>query len=132
MLRFNKKYFVFAFILFVVEVLIALFVRDSFIRPYVGDYLVVVLIYCAIRAVLNAPVIKVAIAVLLFSYTIEVLQYFQIVNRLGLQDNIIAKTVIGYGFEWFDLVAYTLGVITVLALERRNLDNRKKPNTSTF
>lgn len=132
MLRFNKKYFLFAFILFVVEVLIALFVRDSFIRPYVGDYLVVVLIYCAIRTVLNAPVIKVAIAVLLFSYTIEVLQYFQIVNRLGLQDNIIAKTVIGYGFEWFDLVAYTLGVITVLALERRNLGNRKKTNTSTF
>ena len=33
--------------LFVVETLIALFVRDAFIRPYMGDVLVVILIYCA-------------------------------------------------------------------------------------
>ena len=31
--------------LFVVETLIALFVRDAFIRPYMGDVLVVILVY---------------------------------------------------------------------------------------
>ncbi len=31
--------------LFIVETLIALFVRDAFIRPYMGDVLVVILIY---------------------------------------------------------------------------------------
>ena len=125
MYRFNKKYFLFAFILFVVEVFIAIFVRDAFVRPYVVDYVVVIFIYCSVRAVMNASIFKVAIAVLLFSYTIEVLQYFQIVNRLGLQQNIIAKTVIGYGFEWLDLLAYTLGIITVLILERPKMANRK-------
>jgi hypothetical protein len=129
MLRFNKKYFVFACILFFIELFIALFVRDSFVRPYVGDYLVVILIYCAVRSVLNAPIINVAVGVLLFAYAVEVLQYFQIVNRLGLQNNIVAKTVIGYGFEWFDLVAYTLGSITVLAVERNVLNSGKKDNT---
>lgn len=129
MLRFSKKYFFFTAILFAVELLIALFVRDSFVRPYLGDYLVVFLIYCAVRAVLDAPVINVAIGVLLFAYAVEVLQYFQIVNKLGLQNNTIAKTVIGYGFEWIDLVAYTLGILTILILERVILNRRKKTNT---
>lgn len=129
MLRFNKKYFLFTIILFIIELLIALFVRDSFVRPYLGDYLVVFLIYCAVRTVLDAPVINVAIAVLLFAYLIEVLQYFQIVNKLGLQNNIVARTVIGYGFEWIDLIAYTLGILTILTLERSGLNRRKKDNT---
>lgn len=121
MLTFDKKYFFLAIILFVIEVLIALFVRDTFVRPYVGDYLVVILIYCAVRAVLKASVWKVALGVLLFSFLVETLQYFQIVNRLGLEHNTIARTVIGYGFEWSDFVAYTLGILTVLALEYKNL-----------
>lgn len=118
MLVFNKKYFLFAVLLFIAEVLIALFVRDRFIRPYFGDYLVVILLYCAVKAFIKAAPLKVAAGVLLFSYTIEVLQYFSIVDRLGLTDHIIARTVIGYGFEWWDLLAYTLGIVTVLILER--------------
>ena len=130
MLRFDKTYFLFTLVLFIIEICIAVFVRDSFVRPYVGDYIVMILIYCGVRTVLNAPVINVAIAVLLFSFAIETLQYFQLVNRLGLQNNIVAKTVIGYGFEWLDLVAYCIGIITILILERRKLNNRKKYNTS--
>jgi len=119
MLTFKKRYFLFALILFTTDVLIALFVHDSFIRPYFGDYLVVILVYCAVKTFLKSAPLKVATGVLLFFYTIEVLQYFRIVDRLGLSGNAIAKTVIGYGFEWWDILAYTLGIITVLILERR-------------
>jgi hypothetical protein len=118
MLTFNLKYFLAACVLFIIEVLIALFVRDSFIRPYFGDFLVVMLIYCFVMAFVRASPVKVAIGVLLFAYGIEVLQYFHIVDRLGWSDNIIAKTAIGYGFEWLDLLAYTLGVATILIFER--------------
>ena len=118
MLTFNPRYFLFATILFITEILIALFVHDRIIRPYVGDYLVVILIYCAVRTFFQAPVLKVAIGVLLFSYLVEVLQYFKIVDRLGLAENVIAKTVIGYGFEWLDMLAYTLGVMSVVIIER--------------
>jgi len=118
MLKFNRKYFLFALAFFVIEVLIALYVRDTFIRPYFGDYLVVMLLYCAVKAFINATPVKVAIGVLLFSYLIEALQYLQIIERIGLSDNVIAKTVIGHGFEWWDMLAYTLGVATVLMLER--------------
>lgn len=126
MLAFNKRYFLLTIVLFIIELLIALFVRDSFVRPYVGDYLVVILIYCAVRTFLKASVWKVALGVLLFSYLVETLQYFHIVNRLGLENNIVAKTVIGYGFEWMDLVAYTLGILTVLAFERKSRYHSKK------
>jgi hypothetical protein len=80
--------------------------------------------YCAVKTFLKAPVVKTAIGVLLFSFLIEILQYFRIVNRLGLQDNTVARTVIGYGFEWMDLVAYTLGVLTILLMERKSLDKK--------
>jgi hypothetical protein len=116
MLTFNTKYFFFAAVLFVIEVLIALFVHDRFIRPYVGDFLVVILIYCAVRTFIKASPAKLAPGVLLFSYSIEILQYFQIVDRLGLSENVIAKTVIGYGFEWWDLVGiYTWGWVNFTA-----------------
>lgn len=117
MLSFNLRFFLLSILFFVTEVLIALYVKDSFVRPYVGDYLVVMLIYCAVRTFIKANPVKIAIAVLLFAYLVEVLQYFRIVDRLGLSGNLVAKTVIGYGFEWLDMLAYTLGVGTILLVE---------------
>lgn len=117
MLTFNLRFFLLTILFFVTEVLIALYVRDNFVRPYVGDYLVVILIYCAVRTFIKANSFNVAIAVLLFAYLVEVLQYFRIVDWLGLSGNLVAKTVIGYGFEWLDMLAYTLGVLTILLVE---------------
>jgi len=126
MITFNLKFFLFALVLFIIEVLIALFVHDSIIRPYVGDFLVVILIYCGVRTFLKASPLKVAVGVLLFSYLIETLQYFSIVEKLGLAQNVLAKTVMGYGFDWLDILAYTLGIVTVLIVERLGRDDTSK------
>ena len=126
MLTFKPGFLVIALILFVIEVLIALYVRDSIIRPYVGDFLVVIMLYCFVRAFVKISPWKIGVAVLLFSFTIETLQYFKIVDRLGLTNIPIAKTIIGYGFEWLDILAYTIGVITVLILEKRWLNVASK------
>ena len=40
-------------VLFSIETLIALYVHDTVIRPYVGDMLVVVLVYCFVRILLT-------------------------------------------------------------------------------
>ena len=117
MLTFNKIYFSLAVLIFVVEVMIALFVHDRFIRPYVGDVLVVILIYCFARSFFNLPVLPTALAVLVFSFLIETLQYFDIVTKLGLQDSKIASTVIGNSFAWIDILAYIIGIILVLCFE---------------
>src|SRR3954469_23359590 len=119
MFIFRLGYFLLTLFLFIVEVLIALYVHDKIIRPYIGDVLVVILIYCFCRSFLRVPVKPLAISVLLFAFLIELLQYFQIVRVLGLQDSKIARTVIGVGFEWLDLVAYMVGFVMVLAVEKR-------------
>lgn len=128
MVRFSFKFFSFTLLLFIVEVFIALYIHDRFVRPYLGDYIVVFLIYCFIRTFLKASPLTVVIGVLLFAYFVELLQYLRIVDRLGLTDNLLAKTVIGYGFEWLDMLAYTLGAVTILLLEtvsRRKISGGK-------
>ncbi|MEO7531450.1 MAG: DUF2809 domain-containing protein [Sediminibacterium sp.] len=115
--RFDKNYFLFTILLFITEVLIAVYVHDQFIRPYVGDYLVVILIYCFGMSFITAPVWKVALAALLFSYTIETLQYYNLVGILGLQKSRIANIIIGNSFSWNDIWAYTLGTASLLCIE---------------
>jgi len=118
MLTFNKNYFGLAILIFTIEVLIALFVRDNFVRPYLGDVLVVILIYCFVKSFLRMPVFTLAILVLVFSFTIEFLQYLNIVEKLGLQKSAIARTVIGTSFVWIDLVAYMAGIAIILVIEK--------------
>ena len=124
-IRFTKKYFFLTVLLFITEVLIALFLHDNFIRPYVGDYLVVILIYCFCMSFVSAPVWKIALATLLFSYLIETLQYFNLVGMLGLRHSRIANIIIGNSFAWADILAYTLGAFTVVRTEYFLLNKRK-------
>jgi len=121
MLRFHKTYFLLAVALFLIEVLIAAFAHDRFVRPYVGDFLVVIFLYCLLQSFLNISCTKAALGVLLFSYVIEISQYFHLIRHLGLQHSRLAHLILGSGFEWIDLIAYTLGIIVVLLLEKTRI-----------
>jgi len=118
MLTFNKTYFGLTILIFLTEVLIALYVHDSFIRPYLGDVLVVILLYCFFKSFLRLPVLTVAIGVLVFSFTVELLQFFNIVERLNLGHSKIARIVIGTSFSWIDLLCYTVGIAIVIGVEK--------------
>ena len=120
-LKFNQHYFIITLLLLGIEVLIAKFAHDSIIRPYVGDFLVVILIYCFIKSFLATDYLNTAIAVLIFSFSLEFLQYFDIVTKLGLGHSKFARTVIGTSFEFIDLIAYTLGIILVIYVENKKL-----------
>ena len=103
--------------MFVTEVYIGMFVKDDFVRPYMGDFLVVILIYAFVRTFFKYPIVNVAVGVLLFSFFVEILQYFNIVDVLSLGSNRLARTIIGTAFVWEDFIAYTLGVLTTLGCE---------------
>ena len=118
MFRFHKTYFLLTLLLFLTEVLIALYVHDNFIRPWFGDFLVVILLYCFLRSFVAFSSSTAALLVLVFSFSVEMAQYFKLVNLLQLQDNKIARTVIGTTFEWTDLMAYMFGVTFVLVVEK--------------
>jgi len=117
MFTFNRNYFIIASIILVIEVIIALFLNDKFIRPYFGDVLVVILIYCGIMTFVNCSYWVVATIAILFSFTVETLQYFNIIDKFGLQNNKIAQAVIGTSFSWKDLVCYSTGIIVVIIIE---------------
>ena len=120
MLTFNRNYFALAILIFTVEVLIALFVHDDFVRPYLGDFLVVILMYCFIRSFLRLPVLTVAASVLCFAFAIEALQFLNVVEKLGLQESKFARTVLGTSFSWLDLLTYAIGIVVVVWIEKRN------------
>ena len=118
MFKFNIQYFAFALGLFFVELYIGIYMHDAIIRPYGGDVLVGILIYCFVKSFLNSPVLPTVLSVLLFCYLIEIGQYFNYVTVLGLQNSRIACVVLGTGFSWIDMLCYTAGMLVVLLLER--------------
>ncbi len=107
-----------------VEISIALYVNDRFVRPYVGDFLVVILIYYFAKAFVAAPFWRLFWAVLFFAYFVELAQYLQLLRFLGWQNSPVARVVMGVAFEWGDMLAYTLGMLAVAAFER----HRKAPH----
>ncbi len=118
-LRFDQVHFLRTIILLIVLVLIALFVRDRFIRPVFGDFLVVIFMYYAVASFINMSKIWLALGVLFFAYAVEIGQYYNLVYHLGLKGNRLAEVVIGMGFTWTDMLAYTLGALFVYLLESK-------------
>jgi hypothetical protein len=113
----RMNYLIAALAIFITEVLIALYVHDDLVRPWGGDVLVVVLLYCLVRAATRLNVLAAASAVWVFSWFVEALQYLQIIRILRLEDNAVAQTIIGTTFSWLDIVAYTLGIVSVVGIE---------------
>lgn len=104
--------------LFTIEVLIALFVRDGFVRPYLGDVLAVALVYTALRAVTPLRMAPAIAAALVVAFAIEIAQWFRIVDLLGLAGNPMARVVLGSYFSVEDLTAYIAGAACVPLFEK--------------
>ncbi len=109
-------------LLLLTEIMIALFVHDSFVRPYVGDFLVVILIYCFLRSFFVLKKIPTAIAVLVFAYAVEFSQYFHFAKILGAEHFKILRTILGTSFSWTDILMYTLGIAAVMLVDRDGIE----------
>ena len=114
----SKWYLLVTICLLFIEIAIALFVKDKIIRPYIGDLLVVILIYAFVKIWISNREILVAICVFVFACFIELLQYFHIVEVLGLDDNKVATVIIGSKFNTLDIVMYLMGTIVVILTEK--------------
>ena len=117
-LTFNGRYFLLAVIIFFIEIFIALFVSDTLVRPFIGDALVVILIYCTLRIFLNVKYWKAALGVFIFACAIEILQYFDYVKLLGLENNRVLSVAMGRTFEWLDFAAYLAGFLLIMFSEK--------------
>lgn len=93
-----------------IEVMIALFVNDNF-RPYVGDMLVVVLLYTFLKVFFIEKPRILPLYVFLFATSVEMMQGIRIVELLELQDNRFFSVLIGTTFDMKDIVCYAVGCI---------------------
>ena len=117
MFHFRLSYFLLTLLLIGVEIFIGARMHDAVIRPYGGDLLVVVLLYCLVRSFWDLPVVPLSLGVLVFSYLVETGQYFHLADRLGFTRPSLMRTLIGTYFTWVDMLSYTLGIGLVLASE---------------
>lgn len=118
----NEKravYIVLTILLLTVEVLIALFVHDRIVRPYIGDMLVVVVIYTFVRIWIPDGLRLLPLYVFLFATGVEILQYFNLVELLGVSDNRFLRILLGTSFDWKDILCYAAGAVLVWTVERK-------------
>ncbi|MEP5340519.1 MAG: DUF2809 domain-containing protein [Algibacter sp.] len=118
-LKFNDLYFVLFIVLLYIEIAIAICLKTGFIRHTFGDFLSTILLYTFFKSFLKVNTIKLGISVLVFAFIIEFGQLINILEVFGLENNHVVKIIFGSTFQFSDLVAYTLGIATVLIIETR-------------
>ena len=104
-------------LLLIAEILIALFVNDNFIRPYVGDALVTLLICSFLRIVFPKGISLLPAYVFVFAVAVEVGQYFDVIGLLGIESRFLS-VLLGRTFSYVDVLCYAVGCLLSYAIDR--------------
>lgn len=115
--RFHLGYCLFALTVLLVEIVIAKYM-SGWVRSYLGDVLVIVLLYSAIMSVAALNKKSVVLFTLIVAFAIEFAQYFKLAERLGFAPDSVAYIVLGNTFSGADLGCYAIGAILILLVER--------------
>ena len=99
------------------EIYIAVCVKGGFVRHYLGDVLAVILLYAFVRAIFSAPPSNLALKIFAFAAALELVQYFGVVQILGVENKIL-KVIIGGTFDFTDLLCYAVGCVLASAYEK--------------
>jgi hypothetical protein len=111
------RYFSAFLILLLIEFTIAYFHFNPFIRGFLGDVLVMLLLYSFLKIFIKNNVFNIAISVLGFAFLVELLQFLKLSEILKIKSKIIL-TVLGSVFDVWDLVAYFIGFLLILLIEK--------------
>lgn len=121
-MKINIKYLIAFISLLLIEIFIALYVRDAFVRPYLGDSIAVAFVYTLIMIFVKKseylkPKIVVACISLLISFLVEALQATSFLEVTGLGAIKWMRIILGASFSWEDMFAYTGGFIAIIIVE---------------
>ena len=123
----NKRliYLIASVVLLIIEILIGIYAH-GWIRNYLGDVLVVILLYTLFRTVLPEWPEKWYIlptAILVFAFSVELLQLWGFCDRFGITNRLL-RIIIGTGFSLADLLCYAVGLVPCYVSEY--MQNRKR------
>lgn len=119
-------YAVATLLLLFIEVIIALYVHDDFIRPYIGDVLVVIVIYTFIRIIVPEKCKLLPLYIFILATGVELLQLANIVEILGVENNRFLKILIGSVFDIKDIVCYAVGCVILCITTSQSLKVMKR------
>ncbi|NMR33607.1 DUF2809 domain-containing protein [Chryseobacterium aquaticum] len=118
-LKFKPKYLLLTILIFLVEVLIATVLKNNFfIRAYLGDVIVVMLLYTFVKSFFTVNDTTLILGIFAFSCAVEFAQYFNIAEKLGFQPGSLMYIVIGNSFSWVDIACYAAGCLLLYLLVR--------------
>lgn len=119
-MKINFKYLKAFIAIFLIEFFIAVFVHDRIIRPYIGDILVIVLMYTFIKTFIKKEIRLLPVYLFVFAAFVEGMQFFDIVKILGLENNKILSIIIGSTFDIKDILCYLAGSVILLIWDNRS------------
>ncbi len=91
--------------------------RVKFVPAACGDALWAMMVYCCFRIVLiRKPMIISAMAALITSFAIEFSQMLTPDWLVKIRSTFLGHMLLGQGFLWSDLLAYTIGIAVIYGL----------------
>lgn len=126
----SRRFYCGAFaVLLAAEVYIALFARDAFVRSYLGDVLVIILLCCFGRGPLGIRGRWLVPTVTALGFLAEGLQYLLLADRLGLGTDSPLRVILGSTFDWADLGCYLAGgsIFAILETGKKRSRNKNTP-----
>ncbi len=90
----------------------------EYINAYLGDALWAVMTYLFTAVLLHdRKPLQIALVSLLFCYLIEISQLYHAPWIDAIRNTRLGGLVLGFGFLWTDIIAYTMGIGVMLAIE---------------
>lgn len=103
--------------------IVELFNNNQLVRGFIGDVIVIWLIYFFAKVFYDFNAMKLAVFTLVGAFTTEFLQYLDFTTYIGIEHNAIARLILGAVFDPYDLIAYTIGAVLVYIIDTRLIRN---------
>ncbi len=111
----HSLYYLIGFILlYLTEAIIAMH-TSGWIRGYIGDVLVIPLLYCLIQMFTNALPRILPVCLFGLGCLAEFLQFIRIHDILGIPEGTPFGIIIGTRADWIDILCYAVGTLGILA-----------------
>ena len=99
------------------EIAIGMFVQDAFVRPYVGDILIIVLLCCLVRIAVPEKPVCLGLYMIFAGAAAELLQLIHL-DRLLHAEGTLLGVILGSTFDIMDLFCYAAGGACSFSLQR--------------
>ena len=111
---------IYYFLVFLSIIVLGILSRKiSFIPLWIGDFLYAVMIYLFVRIFFPEKKSLFVILLSLFiCYSIEFFQLYQSKWIIELRKTLFGRYVLGQGFLWSDILAYTFGIAIAFIIEK--------------